>query len=178
MKNTIIALLVVVSLLLAGLSGFLANKPAEVVEVPVPFIVEKLVEKNDTLVNEMASDYLESKYDEKLQNDTAKALVLEEYAKKSFKVSLFELLEENFTIDSYKDLQFSELDIEEVELNGEDAVVTGTFKVVFDEFDDEDFTKRLTIEVVFEVEELDVEELEDASVEDYEFKILRVKDLD
>jgi hypothetical protein len=177
MENVLLTVLVIALVALGIFGGYAYNKPAEIqfVDVNNTVIIEK---SNDTLVNEMASDYLQSKYDEKLQNDTAKALVLEEYARKSFKVALFDLLADEFDIESYKDIEFSSLEIKEVELDGDDAVVTATFKVDFDEFDDSDFTKRATIEVVFEVSGLDVEDLEDSDVEEFNLEVLRVKDLD
>ena len=177
MKNIIIGLLVVLSLVLAGLSGFLANKPAEIKEIEVPFVVERLVEKNDTLVDEMASDYLENKYDEKLQNDTAKALVLEEIAGRDFKKAVFAILEENKSVEDYKDLTIYSVKIDEVTLNDDEtAEVEVTFKVKgFESGDEEDeFKARLT--ATFVVEDLDVDEIDEADVSEYDIVLEKFYD--
>jgi hypothetical protein len=183
MEKIINAILLVLVIVLAAFSGFMINQPAEIKEVPVVNTVividNETSAKVDALADKVNSlNQFKVEADELLQNDTAKALVLEEFVKKSFKVALFDLLSEDFEIDSYKDLKFSALSIKEVELDGEEAVVTATFKVEFDNYNDEDFSKRLTIEVVSLVSGLDVEDMEDAEVESYEFEVLRVKDLD
>jgi len=177
MKNIIIGLLVVLSLVLAGLSGFLANKPAEIKEIEVPFVVERLVEKNDTLVDEMATDYLENKYDEKIQNDTAKALVLEEIAGRDFKKAVFAILEENKSVEDYKDLTIYSVKIDEVTLNDDEtAEVEVTFKVKgFESGDEEDeFKARLT--ATFVVEDLDVDEIDEADVSEYDIVLEKFYD--
>jgi hypothetical protein len=152
----------VVVVLLAGLSGFLANKPAEiqVVNQTSVLVVEKEV-ANNPLVDEMAADYLENKYDEQLQNDTAKALVLAEIAKRDFKKDVFSILEANKSVEDYKDLTIYSVKVEDIELNDESATVTVVFKVSGFEDDDEESDFKARFRAVFEVEGLDVEDLDE-----------------
>lgn len=172
MKNTIITLLAIVCLLLAGLSGFLANKPAEIKEVPTPFVVETIVEQNDSLVDEMAADYLESKYDEELQNDTAKQLVIDEIAGRDFKKAVFEILSENKSIEDYKDLTIYSVKIEDIELSDDEtAIVSVVIKVEGFESDDEEDDFRARLNVEFLVEDLDCDEIDEAETAEYEITL-------
>ena len=179
MKNVLIGVLIALVLLLAAFGGYAINKPAEVkvVETEKVVVVEKLVEKNDTLVDEMASDYLETKYDEKLQNDTAKSLVLEEIAGRDFKKAVFAILEENKSVEDYKDLTVYSVKIDEVTLNDDEtAEVEVTFKVKgFESGDEEDeFKARLT--ATFVVEDLDVDEIDEADVSEYDIVLEKFYD--
>jgi hypothetical protein len=154
------------------LCGFLVNKPAEVQvkEVQVPYVVEKVVKANSTLVDEMASDYLQDKYDEKSQNETAKSLVVAEKDERSFLKAVLAVLEdEGKSVEDYKDLTIYSFKIDDVELSEDAAEVSVTLKVSGFEDGDEESDFKARIGAVFYVSNLDVDELSEAEVEDYEF---------
>lgn len=175
MSKLITGLLVTLVVLLAAFGGYAINKPAEIKEVPVErvVIVEKLVEKNTSKLDEMASDYLEAKYDEKLLNETAKSLVLSEKDKKDFKLAILSVLEaEGKSIDSYKDLVIYSFKIKEVELGDEDAEVIVELKVKGVEDSDEELEFKVKLKAVFQVTELVKDDnFEDAEVE-YEIEFV------
>lgn len=129
--------------------------------------------KVDALALQIASlDEFEAEADEDLQNETAKTLVADEIAKKSFKKALVAKLNdnalENQSVEEYKDLTCIEFEIKEVELDDEDATVTVTLWVNGYNDDDEkdDFESR--IKATFNVVDLDVDEIDDAEVENFE----------
>lgn len=125
----------------------------------------------------MAADYLENKYDEKLQNDTAKALVLEEIAGRDFKKAVFAILEGNKSVEDYKDLTIYSVKIDEVTLNDDEtAEVIVVFKVsgIEDSDEDSDFKARLT--ATFVVEDLDCDEIDEGEISEYEITLEKFYD--
>lgn len=186
-KVLVFALGVLLALALGLLMGF-AIKPTQEVptaaeiaaEVKIPAAVaptaapvdSNLSAKVDAIDAKISSlDEFEEEADEKLQNDTAKSLVLAEMAKRDFKKEVLAVLEsntiDNKSVEDYKDLTIYSVKIDEVELNDDEtAEVIVTFKVSgFEDADEEsDFKARLT--ATFVVEGLDVDELDEAEIAD------------
>jgi len=186
MKNIIITLLSVLVLVLAVFAGYAANNK-EIVEKEV--VVTQTIVDNSTL-DKLADleakldslDEFEVEADEKLQNDTAKDLVLAELDKKSFMKAILAVLEdnsiENKSIESYKDLSIYSVKIKSSELDGDEAVVTVEVKYNFNEYNDSNYPVLATLSVEFLVSNLDIDDnFEDAEVKLESLKLLRVKEL-
>jgi hypothetical protein len=107
----------------------------------------------------------------KLQNDTAKKLVLDEIALKAFKKELVEVLNdnsvENQSIEDYKSIEsIYSIVIKDVEIDDDDnAVVTVEVKVKFINDEDEELEYRAKLIATFDVTDLDVEDITDAEAE-------------
>ena len=187
MEKTNIVLSVLVGILLlvvGGLAGYLSNKPVEATPIVVlnqtvdTSAIDAKISELDAKISSLEEFEVEA--DEKLQNDTAKNLVSDEMSEKSFKKAIMALLNnnsiQNMTVKEYKDLTIVSSVIEDVELNGNNAEVETTIKVTgFNDGDDEDdFKVRLV--VVFNIEGLDVDEIDEASVEDYSLVLEKVFD--
>jgi hypothetical protein len=148
-----------------------AEEIASLIVIPVPEVVE------NSDLNEFLEDALKDKREAELKNDTAKELVLSEIDLKSFRVALMDLLnDEGRDVDSYRDISVTSVVVKESSVAGDSAVVVVELRVSFIEFGDSEESFRAVIEAVFEVEGLDVEELEDAEVVDYDLELLRVRE--
>jgi hypothetical protein len=144
-------------------------------KVNVTVIIPEVEENSD--LEEFLADSLKDKREGELKNDTAKELVLTEASKKAFRVALFDLLvSENRSIDSYKDVVITSVKVKESVVSGEDAVVELEVRVSFIEFGDSEESFRAVIKAVFEVEGLDVENLEDADASLDVLELLRVRE--
>jgi hypothetical protein len=183
MEKTLSILAILLAIVALGLIGFNALNSEEVVIPTADEIASKvnvsIVQEvvDNSKLDELYEDYFKDKQDKELQNETAKALVLDEINTKAFRIAIFDLLvEEGRDIDSYKDVTITSVVIKDAEVDGEDAVVTVEIKVNFIEFGDEDESFKAVIKAVFEVESLDLEELDDATLGDFELELLRVRD--
>jgi len=183
MENINIVLSVLVAVLLVLSGAFIGNvmkATPETTEVVVLNQTVDLTEVNakiEALDAKVGSlDEFEVEADEKLQNDTAKDLVLAELAKKAFMKDVAAKLNETMSIESYKDLSISYVKIEEVELDGEEAVVVVTIKVVGVEDSDEDLDFKAKLSVEFSVDGLDVDELDEAEIVDSSIELVKVYD--
>jgi hypothetical protein len=81
---------------------------------------------------------------------------------------------ENMSVEDYKDIEIYYSEITEVDLSGEDAEVLMTIKVKGYNADDQEDDFKARIYVTFEVEGLDMDELDDAEVADYELELSKV----
>jgi len=184
MEKILSILAVLVAILAVGLAAFAVNSVSQVSvpsadeiasKVNVTVIIPEVEENSD--LNEFLEDALEDKKDGELKNETAKNLTLDEAAKKAFRVAIFDLLvAENRSVDSYKDVVITSVKVKESVVSGEDAVVELEVRVEFIEFGDEEEAFKAVVKAVFEVEGLDVEELEDAESSLDVLELLRVRE--
>jgi len=183
MEKLMSVLAVLLALVAVGVAIFAVNSQTEVVVPSADEIASKVnvsvVQEvvDNSRLDELYEDYFKARNEAELQNNTAKDLVMEEIAKKAFKLAILDALEaEGKDVDSYKDITITSASIKESVLSGESAVVTVTLRVSFIEFGDELESFRAVIEAVFEVEGLDVEDFEDAEVVDYDLEVLRIRE--
>ena len=121
-------------------------------------------------------------YDEIFKDDyketLSEQLCNEEMDKKSFKEELFDVLEaQNISIESYKDITRMIVKDSEVNVVGEEALVSYDVKVYFYIDGDEEETEKARIEVEFDIEDLDEDDdYEDAEVEDYSIVFTKLYD--
>jgi hypothetical protein len=86
------------------------------------------------------------------------------------------LVDENRSVESYKDVVITSVKVKESEVSGEDAVVELEVRLSFIEFGDEEESFKAVVKAVFEVEGLDVESLEDAEASLDVLELLRVRE--
>lgn len=158
-----------------------AEEIASKINISVPSVdnstlVEVLALKEK--VNSMSE--FEDEADEILQNDTAKALVLSEIQTRDFKKEVKALLNDNpimnMSVEDYKDLDIYFTKIESVDLGSDPAEVEVTIKVSAFNDGDEDDSEKARVKVVFIVEDLDVDEIEESEVSEYDLSLEKFYD--
>jgi len=193
-NGALIAMGIALALLLGAFIGLMIASNDEPVKVPtaeeiaalvkVPAAVPTMADANlsnkvDALDAKISSlNEFEDEADEKLQNDTAKALVLKELSTRDFKEKVVEVLnDEGYSIEDYKNVSVYYSKINDVDLGDETAEVKVTIKVAsFNDGDEEDsFKVKLT--ALFNVEGLDVDDIEDAELDD-DYELVFVSEYD
>jgi hypothetical protein len=176
-----ISLLVAALVLTSACLIYVANKPVAIQEKLVPVEKEVIVQVESNKTAELYdyfSEDIQDKKDTVVKNNTAKSLSFAEIAKRDFKKDIVKLMNdnaiENMSVEDYEDIEIYYSEITEVDLSGEDAEVLMTIKVKGFNADDQEDDFKARIYVIFEVEGLDMDELDDAEVADYKLKLSKV----
>jgi hypothetical protein len=164
MKNIISIVLAVLALLLALVAvGTVptAQEIASNVKVPTAVNTQTTIvqEVNNSKLDELYEDYFSARDDETKQNDTAKAHVSEEIAKKSFRTAVMDLLnDEGQSVEKYTHLTITESKITKVTLNDDEATVKVTLYVDFYNDGDAKDDEEARVYAVFNVTDLVVDD--------------------
>ena len=196
-NGNIITTIIVCAILLGGLIFIIqpeavdvptASEIAALISVPaVPVAPAIVPETNQSTF----PDYMLDKdaYEEELQEDEAEKLVMAELNSKDFRLELLKAIDtandvgigvdteqEGLKIDSYRDFEdVYAVDVDEVEVDDEDAEVTVIFKVQYILDDDEDLIGKARVTVIYGVEELvvddDFEDAETIEIDEIDFTV-------
>jgi hypothetical protein len=176
MDKVLVGLSLIAVLALGLVFGALAFSKETKVNVPLPVkdvvFVDVPAVYNDSAVSAKLDRLTNEVFKEDNQEVKALELAKAEFDVKSFKKDLFAILEENVSIEEYKDIESISVLKSDVEVSGDSAVVDLTLKVRFDSFGD---TENAKVFATFTVDGLVVDDsFEDSEVSDVEFTFVKL----
>lgn len=146
-----------------------ADEIAAKVKVNVPASTNVVF--NDTAINAKLDKITAEMFKDDAKEAKSIALVNDELDTKSFKQDVYALLvDNNASIEDYKDIGSIVIKASDVSVSGDSASVEYTLKVSYDSYGDDESAK---IKVTFDVIGLDSDNFEDAEVDGTSFEFIK-----